>query len=76
MRIKYDDNVDAAYIYFKDKITPGEVKQTITLNENFIVDLDKDGRLLGLEVLNAAKNLTKQAIRELHTYKKPSTQAV
>ena len=77
MRVQYDREVDAAYVYFNDKIKAGEVKQTITLNENFILDLDKDGKLLGLEVLNAAENLAKQTIKELRTNnKKPTTQAI
>jgi len=34
MRATFDKEVDASYIYLKDKIQKGEVKNTIALNDN------------------------------------------
>ena len=51
-----DKEADAAYIYFKE-ISPGEVTQTISLNDSINVDLDKDGKTIGIEILDASKNL-------------------
>lgn len=62
MKIELDKEADAAYIYFKD-IAPGEAKQTISLNEVMNVDLDEKGKTLGIEILNASKNLPSSALK-------------
>ena len=62
MKTTYDKEADAAYIYFKD-ISAGEVFATISLNENINVDLNKEGRTLGMEILNATKNLPEIALK-------------
>ena len=64
MKLEYDKNVDAAYIYFKYPIEDGEVENTIELNENIILDFDASGKLLGVEILNASKILGKKTIQE------------
>lgn len=56
MKITLDKEADAAYIYFKE-ISEGEVDKTISLNESINVDLDEEGRALGIEILDASKNL-------------------
>ena len=56
MKITLDKEADAAYIYFKE-ITEGEVANTISLNGSVNIDLDKEGRTIGIEILNASKNL-------------------
>ena len=56
MKITFDKEADAAYIYLKD-ILPGEVAETISLNDSVNIDLDKDGKTLGIEILDATKNL-------------------
>ena len=56
MRIQYDKEADAAYIYFKE-ISAGEAVNTISLNESINIDLDGEGKALGIEVLDASKNL-------------------
>ena len=61
MKIEYDKDVDVVYIYFKD-IDEGEVVQTISLNDSVNIDLDADGKTLGIEILNASKNLPANAI--------------
>ena len=62
MKIEYDKDADAAYIYFKE-IAEGEVVQTISLNESVNIDLDKDGKTLGIEIIDASKNLPVNAIK-------------
>jgi len=62
MKITYDKVADAAYIYFKD-ISPGEVTNTISLNDNINIDLDKEGKTLGIEILNASQNLPNMALK-------------
>ena len=55
MKIEYDKEVDAAYIYLDGSIKDGEVTQTIPVKENIILDYNKKGKLLGIEILNASK---------------------
>jgi len=62
MRITFDKDADAVYIYFKD-IYQGEVKNTISLNDSVNVDLGKDGKTLGIEILNASKNLPSDTLK-------------
>ena len=64
MRFEYDKDVDAAYIYLEDSIADGEVDKTIGLNDNIILDFDKNGKLLGVEILSASKVLNKKLLLE------------
>ncbi len=58
----YDREVDAAYIYVKDRISPKEVKKTVTLNEDINLDFDKNNKLLGIEIMHASKNMPDKTI--------------
>jgi uncharacterized protein YuzE len=51
MKIEYDKEVDAVYIYLQQK----EVAKTIELSEVVNVDLDEEGKLIGIEVLDATQ---------------------
>ena len=62
MKVEYDKGADAAYIYFKE-ISEGEIVQTISLNDSVNIDLDKNGKTLGIEILDASKNLPSNAIK-------------
>ncbi len=57
MRVTYDKEADAAYIYIKDRILPGEVKNTISLNRNINLDFDRNSKIIGMEILHASKNM-------------------
>ena len=41
MKMEYDKEVDAAFIYLKDSIKPEEVKKTLTLNRNINLDFTR-----------------------------------
>lgn len=62
MKFEYDEQADAAYIYLKHPISDGEAKKTIELNENIIIDFDEKGKLLGVEILDASKLLSKKEL--------------
>ena len=51
MRIEYDSDVDALYVQFKD-VTPDD---NVDLEEGVTVDLDDEGHIVGLEILDAAE---------------------
>ena len=47
MKIDYDPDADAMNIYLKK----GDVAKTVKLEENVLIDLDKSGEILTIEVL-------------------------
>lgn len=59
MKIELDKKADAAYIYLKEEIIEGEAVRTISVNEDIILDFNAENKLIGVEVLNASKNLSK-----------------
>ncbi len=65
MKITYDKEADAAYIYLKDKISKGEVKSTVSMNENIVLDFDSNKKLIGIEILSASKVVPKNTISSL-----------
>lgn len=64
MKLEYDKDVDAAYIYLEYPLKKGVTKKTIELNENIILDFDADNKLLGVEILDASKVLKKEVLME------------
>lgn len=67
MKIVYDKEADAAYIYLKTKIQKGEVKKTKPINENILLDFDAKNKIIGIEILSASKIVSKQTVAELQT---------
>lgn len=64
MKFEYDKDVDAAYVSFVEDIKDGEAEKTIELDKNIILDFDSEGKLLGVEILNASKVLNEKALIE------------
>ena len=62
--MEYDKDVDAAYIYLDYPIKDGEVKKTIGLNDNIILDFNNKDKLIGVEILDASKVLNKKVLEE------------
>ena len=62
MKFEYDKEVDAAYIYLEDSIENSQANKTIELNDNIILDFDKNGKLLGIEILSASKILHQKSL--------------
>ncbi|MBI2165645.1 MAG: DUF2283 domain-containing protein [Chloroflexi bacterium] len=54
MKIRYDPQVDVAYISFK--AGPSQVT-TVRLNEDIAVDFGPNEEILGIEVLDASKHM-------------------
>jgi len=70
VRVEYDQKADAMYIWLR------KAKYDVSeeLAENVVLDLDKNGRIIGIEVLDASKNLGKELVtRILHTEKIAAT---
>jgi uncharacterized protein YuzE len=51
MKIYYDEETDAAYIRLSDEQPSGVVE----VSEGVNLDLTEDGRIVGIEILDAAK---------------------
>lgn len=67
MRITFDRDADAAYIKIADEIPPGGVAKTypcdpIEVGGIINLDFDSEGRLLGIEVIGAAKRLPAEVL--------------
>ncbi len=54
LKTTYDEQADAAYIYLNES---AKVEKTVELSEGFLVDLDKDKKIIGIELLDAKKKL-------------------
>ena len=57
MKITYDRDVDALYIRFKDTTVT-----TKHLTEGIAADYDAEGRLAGIEILDATKSLGEPSV--------------
>lgn len=61
VQVEYDRKADAMYIWLR------KAKYDISeeLAENVVMDLDKNGRIIGIEVLGASKNLGKELVTKI-----------
>lgn len=53
MKIRYDKEADAMYIEFQK----GKFAQNKKIDDFTIIDLDKNGKMLGIELLDASKRI-------------------
>lgn len=53
MKMKYDKKVDAVYI----ELAKGTYSKTRKVSDVVLVDEDKKGKILGIEILDATKNI-------------------
>ena len=69
VRVKYDPEADAAFVYIGDDIPPGGAPESHVCdlevkNAAVILLLSPDRRLVGLEVLGASRLLPSEVLRE------------
>jgi uncharacterized protein YuzE len=72
MKITYDKRADAAYIYLTDKIRPGWVAKTYLcdpeeVNGMINLDFDSEGKLGGIEIIDASLKLPKELLDDGET---------
>ncbi len=53
MKVKYDPKIDALYIDLKD----GKYEKTKKITDSILVDVTKEGKALGIEILDASENI-------------------
>lgn len=54
MELSYDSKYNVAYIRFRDKI---EEVETIKISDELCIDISSDGKIYGIELLNANEQL-------------------
>jgi len=63
MKIEYDQEVDALYIRVQEKY----VARTQEVSEGVNLDFDEEGKLIGLEILDATERYSPKDIFNLST---------
>ena len=63
MKMTYDPQADAAYI----ALVEGAVTESEEVAPGIVLDFDAEGRVLGIEVLNASATLAPGALESLAT---------
>lgn len=54
MKIEYSKEADALYVYFREV----DVAKSREVEEGVVIDLDENGHIVGIEVLDASRRLT------------------
>ncbi|MDP2941670.1 MAG: DUF2283 domain-containing protein [Candidatus Omnitrophota bacterium] len=62
MKISYDEVADALYIQFQPE---AKIKETVKIREGILCDIDKSGRIFGIEVLDVSKRLPIEELGKL-----------
>ena len=62
MEISYDKEANAMYIEFRK----GEFAKNKKIDDFTIIDLDKDGKLLGIELLEVSTRIPIESLSEIH----------
>ncbi|NLF89122.1 DUF2283 domain-containing protein [Candidatus Bathyarchaeota archaeon] len=66
MQIKYDKKADVLYIWLRKATADISAEAA----ENVIIDLDKAGCVIGIEVLDASKNMGQKLVTKIITAEK------
>lgn len=62
MEINYDREADAMYIEF----CKGDFFKNKKIDDFTIIDMDKDGKILGIELLNVSKRIPLESLSEIN----------
>ncbi len=62
MELNYDKKADALYNVFRK----GQFAKNKIIDDSTILDIDKEGNLLGIELLDASKRIPAQSLSSVH----------
>lgn len=62
MKVTYDEKADAVYIKFTD----AEYDVSKEIDEGIIFDMDPEGKVIGIEIIDASEKLTKKSLQEMN----------
>jgi uncharacterized protein YuzE len=68
VKIEYDPEADALYIQIRDGVHPSD---NIDIEEGVTVDVDEQGHIVGVEVLDASKRLSPSDLASITIEKLP-----
>jgi len=76
MRLSYDDEVDAAYLRLREEtddigLVTSEVFRPPNSEDQideFVLDFDREGRLVGIEILRAKRRLLPSVLARAHRH--------
>ncbi len=54
MKLNYDPKIDALYI----DLSSGKYERTKKITDSIMVDVTKNGKVLGIEILDASENIS------------------
>lgn len=61
MKVRYDKDADAMYI----RVDSGEYEISEELGEGIVLDISKDGKLIGIEILDASERISKNMLQKI-----------
>ena len=61
MKLKYDEKADALYVRFTDD----PIVESEEVRSGLVVDLDANGKIVAIEVLDARETLAPEALAQL-----------
>lgn len=61
MKVNFDAEADALYVRFSES----EIVETVEVRPGVMLDYDADGKIVGLEILDTAKNLAAADLKRL-----------
>lgn len=61
MKITFDKEADAVYI----ELSSGEFFKNKKIDDDTIIDLDKNGNILGIELLNVSTRISKDFLSDI-----------
>ena len=61
MKVRYDKEVDAMYIYAED----GSPEYSEEVGEGVIVDVSESGKVVGLEILDASEKFSPASLKKM-----------
>ncbi len=64
MQINFDERADA--LYFQFQTGKGKVKETLKLRDGILIDIDKKGRLFGIEILDVSQRIPLKELGHLN----------
>ncbi len=68
MKIEYSETADALYVYFKEDY----VAESKEIDDGIVIDYNKEGQLIGIEVLDAPQRYSKADIANVNIVNMPT----
>ena len=61
MKVRYDKEVDAMYVYAEE----GQSEYSEEIGEGIIIDVSKEGKIIGMEILDASEKYSPSSFKRM-----------